>query len=292
MHRSVFGGYVTRRSRTLTWVAAVALAAAGLAAATSIPTTNSAFTDTTQADATFTMKSYEEIIATSLWHLDASDVSSMYQDKDCKVPVTDVGQPVGCWTDQRVEGLEATNTWANAPTLSVEPTMNGLNAVHFEVKNNVTAYLYGPDVFGGSTEAMTLFLVTKEHARTQNFIINLNGHSDTDRVSVHGPWTDGKIYTDLGAIVGGRAISTAPPTGTPMLLTAWKDPLRGRTGHHIHHLAPAYSTGNPTAKTTGGLEMGRSANHDVAEFIAFNRLLSEGEEEIVEAHLMDKWGVL
>lgn len=273
--------------KTRSWLAASVFAAASLSLLNALPVTNAALTSTTDGWANFEAAVYPaEILRTAVWHLDANDPGSMYQDETCTTPVTGVGDPVECWKDQNVAGQEVKHDWLNPPDFKIEPTMNNRGVLHFE-----EAHLQGPDVFGGSTDELTLFLVTREHSRTRNWLINLNGSSDNERLSVHIPWTDGKIYADMGNKSNGRSISQAPPIGTPMLLTAWKDPAIGRTGHHVHHLSPAYSSGNPPAITTGGLEIGRDAYHDVAEFIVFDKRLSEAEEEKVEDYLRWKWGV-
>lgn len=260
--------------------------AATMFLAMQLPTTNAALTSTTESNASFGMLSFDEITATAVWHLDGSDSTSMYTDHTCTTRVTALGDPVECWTDQNVPGQAVVHDTAEVPILKREPALGNMPVLHFQ-----GAHLLGPDVFGGTVDGLTIFIVSREHQRTPNWLINLNAGADNNRLSMHVPWTDGRIYTDLGNKNNGRSISVAPAVGTPLLMTAWRDPAIGRTGHHINHSTDYLSSGLPIAYTTGGFQIGRSAYHDVAEVIIFDRRLSEPEETIVESYLSTKWSL-
>lgn len=286
-HRSPMG----RTASRLPAVAAATLAALTFVAL-SLPMSNANLSAATDSEARFTAQTAQEILTGAVWHLDATDLTSLFTGADCKGPVSDpdtvgTAQEVKCWKDQNNPTQSVTNTWLSGPLLTREAALNNNTALHFQGSwmGSTT------DVFGGSTTDATVFLISREHERTPNWVFNLNGNSNSNRFSVHLPWTDGKIYFDSGNLNDGRSTSTPLPVGTVLLLTAWKDSSIGRSGHHINHQALSLSPRNPTAVTTGGLQLGRDALHDLGEFVVFDRRLNEWEEEVVEHYLKEKWGV-
>ena len=209
---------------------------------------------------------------------------------DATTGVTASSGVVTTWTSRSGNGSLTVPSGSTGPTLETN-RINGLPTVRFT--NDALA---GPDLLGGTTESLTTVGILRENVASGNFFINLHGNNTgTDRLSVHGPWgPDRTWYWDAGGYGTNRASISGSSTavGAVTVGALWKDQSLGRNGLSLNGgTHTAQSTGWTSAATSGGLRIGTgAADHDLAEYLAFDRRLSAADQARVEGYLAHRWG--
>ena len=172
--------------------------------------------------------------------------------------------------------------------------INGFSTVRF-----TSDIMTGADVFGGSTGEMQLFMVSQENTRSANRFISFNGTNtgNPGRFSMLAPWSNGTWYWDPGDWSTQRATITGSPTavGDVVIVNAAKSVSDNENTITLNQGAfTGTDVGAAAATTTGGLRLGGiggdvATDHELAEFIVFDRKLSDAETDLVEQYLAGKW---
>ncbi len=275
-------------SRPIVLLTIASLAFALLAAtAGGLRVSNASFAQTsTNSSNHFGSRSAESILATALWRLDANAPNTLFQDVNCTVPATSVGQPVRCWKDVNNSARKIVADDATPHTVATDPT-TGRRVVH---ANNGS--MIGPDLFGGSVANLHVTLVTRQTVSAENYGISLNGYAtdSATRFTMHLPHQNGSVYWDPGSITPNRAYTAGVTLGTTFLVNGWKDQTLAKNGLRINFRAEALSLGYTTAASTGGFKIGTGYN-DWAEILVYNRHLSAGEQKLIDDLLVGRWSI-
>jgi serine/threonine-protein kinase len=255
----------------------------GLAGATAydvrVSAVNAAGTGTASATATATAPrawTPADLASAATWWLDAT------------TSVATSGTAVTSWTSRAGTGVLTVPTGNTAPALATN-SINGLATVRFT--NDI---LSGPDLLGGTSTNFNAVAVMRENTASGNFFLNLNGADLSGRFSIHAPWTDRNWYFDAGDWSTNSVLVSGAPTavGATTLATMWKDQTAANNGLRLNGgTHSATSPGFAAATTTGGLRIGtNTVDHDLAEYLAFNRRLTTTEQNLVEGYLAWRWG--
>lgn len=234
------------------------------------------------------------VLMTSDWWLDASALDTLYSDTACATPASSAaGSTVNCWADRRVPN-QAVVTSVLGPA-SVGSPIGERRPLRF----TNTSRLAGPDIFAGSVNEISIFLVTRVNDWASNFIVSLNGTSTSasSRFSLHFLWPYNKyVYFDAGGCCTtnrSHSQGAAMELGETVLFAGWKDiPGVGKNGFRINGGTERTSPGGTVASTTGGLSVGNNfslVDHDIAELIIFEKVLTATERADVEQYLATKW---
>ncbi len=227
------------------------------------------------------------------WWLDSSDSSTLYSNSACTNQAsTTAGSTVRCWADRQTPGRAITTT-GDGPQIA-STTIGAHTPLNF----GPTSALSGPDLYSGSVSDITIFLVLRENARTNNGLFSLNGATfGSGRFTIVPPWGNGNFYFDAGNVTSNRAHSSANPlsVGSTALIVAWKDSTGWTNGFRLNGGPNYSSTGFSAAQSGGGLHIGLNSysviSHDVAEVIIFGEFRTVAEMAAVESYLAAKWGV-
>ncbi len=218
-----------------------------------------------------------------LW-LDAADKNTLLDAQGDLASWGRFSGYVSTWMDKSGKGNHLTGSTATLGNI------NGLSTVRF-----TDDIMTGPDIFGGTMSEATIFLVQQENAQSKNFFLNFNGDdtSYTGRISLHTPWSNNRNwYWDAGSIGNDRSIIRRPTAvGEVAQLTAFKTVAGNQNGISLNNGSfSAIDPGAAPAASSGGMYFGRGvSDHELAELIVYDRMLSESEIKIVEQHLDQKW---
>ncbi len=226
-----------------------------------------------------------------LWWLDASETSTLYSDLGCTTSATS-GSAVRCWKDRRA-GFDKVTADTTAPVWS-PVALNGNDVVRFSGNSGMN----GPDLFGGSTSRMTVFIVERETVRIKTHNFSLNGIAGGTIRFYLSPWNNGSVHFDPGNITRDRVDTPTGvlTTGVASLLVGWKDGGASlpRNYVQVNRGVTYVSTDFTTGGTTGGMRLGSVPNYfaevDFAEILVFDETLTTTEREAVASYLANKWG--
>lgn len=215
-----------------------------------------------------------------MW-LDASDISSLFQDSDGKKPVTTGNQLVGLWRDNSENENHFSQPLQEARPLFVKTGIGGKPSIAFNTKQSIfmarsfpapITVIYVTKQTGGSNNRVLSAMTNNwllgywGGAKNQAFYggwVSPSGSPETDNLPhvfsgiVKGPGRDSEIWAD-GAIVATNQNGIAGPSG-----------LAINTGQYSKEVSDC----------------------QVAEIIVFNRDISQSERQKVEAYLKEKWGI-
>ncbi len=223
-------------------------------------------------------------IADNVLWLDANDKRTLLDaDGDSASNRWRFSGSVAQWRDKSGNNNHLTGTSATLGNI------NGRSTVRFTRDT-----MQGPDVFGGSMDEATIFLVQQENASSNNFFLNFNGNNSSSggRVSFHTPWGNRNWYWDAGPHSSQRSFIKKPTeVGDVTQVTAYKTVAGNENGIILNNGAyKATDAGANAAATSGGVYIGRgTTDHELAELLVYDRYLSESEIKQVQDYLDKKW---
>jgi len=223
-----------------------------------------------------------DISGNVLW-LDANDKNTIFDADGDRASSRRFSGSVSLWKDKSGKGHNLTGT---STTLD---NINGRSTVRFT--NDI---MTGPDIFNGSMDEATLFFVQQENTSSNNFFLNFNGNntSSSGRVSLHTPWSNRNWYWDPGPWQSQRSFIKKPTeVGDVTQLTAYKTVSGNENGFSLNNGAfSVKDSGAIAASTTGGMHFGQGTrDHELAEIIVYDRLLTDTEIKQVQDYLDKKW---
>lgn len=217
-------------------------------------------------------------VTNGLWaHWDATSISAASLD------------PVVTWPDSSPNGRDLEQASASLQPQYVTNVVNGLPTVRFdgteEMKTTDSVALPQPN---------TLFLVAREHTNHYAFTID----------SVAGD----RSYFAIDGRTGSSYEQLILSSGTNLLLgdniaTAWNQYTGEYNGASSQIRRNGGGTGDTVTGDAGtnpwgsGITVGRSIggssglDGDIGEIVFYDRILTATERGLVEAHLLDKWGI-
>lgn len=215
-----------------------------------------------------------------MW-LDASDVSSLFQQNDGKDRVTAVNQPVGLWKDKSENENHFLQPLQEARPLFVKTGIGGKPSIAFNTKQSIFITRSFP-------APVTVIYVAKQNSDSNKRVLSamtnnwLLGYWDGAKnqafyeewVSPKGtPHTDNLPHVFSGIVRGPGRDSEVWADGVMVAIN--QNGITGPNGLAIN--AGQYSK--------------EVSDCQVAEIIVFNRDISQTEKQEVEAYLKDKWGI-
>ena len=218
-----------------------------------------------------------------LW-LDANDRSTIFDARGNSASRRwSFSGNVAQWRDKSGKGHHLTGTSTTLGNINGRPTVRFTRDI-----------MTGPDIFDGSMTEATIFMVQQENVSSNNFFLNFNGNSTRhQRVSFHTPWHSNRSwFWDAGGYRGNRThLSRPTAVGEVTQMTAFKSVSQNKNGFILNNGAHSVTrTGATAATTSGGMYFGRNtSDHELAEIIAYDRMLSDAEIKQVQDYLDKKW---
>lgn len=239
-----------------------------------------------------------EVSGIRLW-LDGQDGSTLWQDSSCSVTPADTnGDLVACWQDK--SGNDSHALQINASRMAALDVDGHL---YFD---GADSYDAGNTMPGVTTEHNT-FIVHKEVVRTSHTDLNFNHPSTgcssntavTDRVSMHTPWGNGRIYWDSGSCSGFRRVNVGSFVTTGVRVQYGFENSVSKSSQFISQNGAVIvsDTSGHTLNITGitriggDTGMGGGLNGEISELLVTNQALSLSDIQDIEGYLACKWNM-
>ena len=225
----------------------------------------------------------KSISGLALW-LDASAPGSLFQDTSAATAATANPNPVGYWKDLSGNGKNATQGTANNRPIISPAFRNGRTVLRFDGINSLDADF----LEFTATAVQTVFAVcyVNTAAGSLNSLIgNSSGSPDIRRDSNTTPSTR---WRGLGAETNVDDFTN--PAGSQFRVNGVST---SSVAEQTWHLATAIR-GTGTAQVNQiarSLFSARSFGGDIAEFVCYDRALTNSERDRVERALGKKWGL-
>lgn len=220
-----------------------------------------------------------------LW-LDASDPSnnkSVFAD----------GAAVAAWVDKSGNGYSAVQSTVGLRPIYKTGIIGGLPIIRFD---GATQYMTSPaGLLAQLTNQVTIFIVSASANMVGNSILQSVVDVNTNRINIHLPWSDNKVYWDFGNISGsgrldgawGGSLNTFYLWGFAAGSSAMSVRRNGTT-------IISKTASSSVSFTTQTLDVGTGTaffGGDIAEIIIYNQLLSTTVRQTIERYLIKKWGI-
>jgi len=223
-----------------------------------------------------------DISGLQLW-LDASDISTLFQDDAKTTPVTADAQTVGAWADKSGSGNDATQSTAdNEPTYNTGQ-QNGLPMITFDGTSDAMAL--SMTVGAGN---YTFFAVLKDG--TTGYIFD----AETGRL-IFGEKTAAPSemgFFDGGWSQGGEGLDSDPSVYTWVLDNAGASMFKNGSALTLDDTGyTPVAIGGQVAIGSGFNQSSSRFNGKMGELVLYNAALSSANRGQVENYLAGKWGV-
>ena len=190
----------------------------------------------------------------------------------------------------------AQNTAVNQPHL-IQNAINGLSAGRFVYDGSnydlMTDNPALPD-YNINCTIFTVFHTLQQNAETYNALISLDSSQDggARRFFVHAPWKNDNYYWDMGTEQNDRCyIGTSTPYDVAML-TSFKDNANSINTMRLNGGTATANSSGFTAARTSDLWVGKKVTDTyMAEFVIYERRITDAEIYKVEGYLAWKWGL-
>ncbi len=244
------------------------------------------------------------------FHVDASDIGTLFQDPAGAIPVTGGGQPVARWED--ISGFNLHVSEADVAHLpdyvASVPELNNKPALHFDGGGNgdvLRAVNNGTGITGTSADCTVISVWANGVGTGQNYqhtfhMGNVSGNQSYGHSISRGGnngeignhyWGDGHNFTNSGGLGEANiALSTWDADGGA---AGGRDSwwINGKFAGEIERAA--LNIGNQQLTVGSRLNpFTEGLNGDIAEVLVYNRILTDGERDDVTFHLQQKYGIL
>lgn len=220
-------------------------------------------------------------LANLTFWLDASDLTTIYQDAARTTPVTADGQPVGGWADKSNSGNHAINAGGTVRPLYKTAIQNGKAGLLFDGSNDT---LIAPCL---AQAAQTVFIVAKRVAGSNDRV--LWGYDAFAKVAFDAT-QNWYWYTNDGVVTS--YIFGGPATTTSLITTTFvgaSSMIGHLNGNSVVSLDPEANHHEAATSLILGADGGSNGNIYVFEMIRYDRALSDAERIRVERYLYRKW---
>jgi hypothetical protein len=242
----------------------------------------------------------------SLW-LDASDRTTLFQNSAGTTAVTSTGQTVNHWKDKSPNNCNATNS-VNLGGVSAYASRNGLDTISFAINSYLslsTSLMPTGTQYGISIFAVCITTISA----TQCVISWGTGNANASATVYYGYIVDTPNNSSrpfVGTTTGNSGISnnsisrnnyillsstSTSSTQQPILLSGWFNGsafTSGTSGSTF--TSPIGTTFASIGAYFGSTPASQYLTGNIGEIIVYNRLLGNGEREMIEGYLADKWG--
>lgn len=203
---------------------------------------------------------------------------------------------VNQWNDQSVNANNLAQTTASRqPSFkSTSELINFNSVVDFDGNDGLTR----GNILGSSVSEINVFTVSVEDVRSSSnlFQFKFNGN---DRIMSHYPWSDGRVYLDVGDCCGDDRVQNIAPftVGQPSMGSFISSVANSRQQILVNaRLLAGHNTAVsrvPDQASLGGNVPGNALGYNgrISEFITFSRDLSANEAARVHSYLAIKYGI-
>lgn len=213
-----------------------------------------------------------------LW-FDADDSSTLLQSTGGSAASAD-GDPVGYWADKSGNNRHATQSDGTKKPAFRTGVKNGKNVVRWDATNDSLE-----TAFSAISQPTTYFIVFK-YGRNNSFLFD--GAGGTTRQAMFFDSNQFNLFAGPQYKVG-----------TPQTVFQILELQFNSTNSKIYLNSLLLGTGNPGTQGIADLTLGNSIPNlynyslggDIAEFILYNSILSEGDRNSVQTYLNTKWGI-
>ena len=218
----------------------------------------------------------------AVW-LDASDGATLFQNSDGTVPATATSDPIGAWMDKSGNQRTLTQPIANNRPSHTTQALNGRSAVSFDGVNDFVSAQFS------LTQPVTIFCVGNYRAPLTHAGQLFDASPAGNRMRFYLPTS-----TTVGLFAGTALTSgTISPSGWSVWGTVFNvgnSAIRRDGLAIINGLAGSLA---PNGITLGAFGDGllTPTNCQIAEFVLYNRVLTNAERGTVERYLGLKWGI-
>lgn len=215
-----------------------------------------------------------------MW-LDASDISSLFQESDGKKPVTTGNQLVGLWMDNSENENHFLQPLHEARPLFVKTGIGGKPSIAFNTKQSIFLTRSFP-------APVTVIYVAKQTGDWNNRVLSAMTNN-----WLLGYWSGAKnqaFYEEWVSPKGSPKTDNLPHVFSGIVRGQGRDSEVWADGAMVAINQNGITGPNGLAINTGQYSK-EVSDCQVAEIIVFNRDISQSEREKVEAHLMEKWGI-
>jgi hypothetical protein len=231
------------------------------------------------------------ITGLALW-LDASDLTTLWQDSGRTTPVAANSDPVGAWDDKSGNARHFTQATSSKRVSYLTNLVNGLPALDDDGGDDA---LEGPNAFTGLTAAEVFVVVKVDNdpggpSADPNDLWQFGTHA----AATHYPYSDSNVYDGFGS-------DTRKSTGNPTLaLTSWRLYNVVTTSSEWtsfidgtqHYTTATNTVAFPTlprlfwhSATATGLV------GNIAELILYNAKLGTTDKDSVESYIASKYAL-
>jgi len=230
-----------------------------------------------------------------LW-LDASDTTTVFTDAACTPgnEVSTFGDTVRCWKGKGPFSFEATQAGAEAPTYVEDGVFP---ALEFTSDTLAIDGASGGAVFDTGTIVSETEVFFVARTRTITNGVGFRHNSAGRRYGSHFPWGNSQVFFDVGNCCGNARIN-APWGGSSSFLHTWNFISDLSTPYQAIYRDGALVNDDATADSitwgTGDFYIGsnngnRYQQMNAAEFIIYDRRLTDVERDQVKNYLLNKW---
>lgn len=240
-----------------------------------------------------------DIAGLEVW-LDASDLSTLYQDSGGVTPVTDDGQTVGYWADKSGNGNDfSQGTAANEPRYDAAE-INGRSALYFDGSSD---YLDSGAIAALNTDELTCIVVAVHELGSVDRLISCSYTSGagvwSDDIWGIGSLSTGSMYNFSRSSIAVQVVNNMvanPFAGAFIVSHVWHsdDSVSGWVNGGII----ANSTGANSSPSGHNLvrvganihTLGSYWQGHVAEVVIYSAELGDVDRVAIEKYLAKKWG--
>lgn len=215
-----------------------------------------------------------------MW-LDAADIASLFQTADGANPLSSSNQPVGLWRDKTGNDNNFLQTRVDARPNFVKTGIGGKASITFEPGQSMIVRTNFP-------APVTVIYVARQLGGANNRVLSAVANN-----WLLGFWSGAKnqAYYD-----GWVSPSGSPPSDTLPHIFVGIVKGRGQNSEVWADGVLVAGNQNGVAGPNGlainaGAYPGEVSNCQIAELMVFNRDLSPGERQGMEAYLKSKWGI-
>ncbi len=234
-----------------------------------------------------------------LW-LDASDVSTLWQDSGGTVAVTANGQTVGRWDDKSGNSNNATQTSSTREPTYETNAINSLSVLHMDGSND---YMDTGAITELDTDQLTAFIVMKSDVVNDTHIVLSSSYSSGASSNSNRLWGFGValgVVESFFRATAGTFLRAQGPLAvvnvTQVTLSSASDDtttcyVMGAGGVSVSGTTASPSGHGFTRIGARSSTAGSYFDGEVAEVVIYSRTLSKAERRAVESYLTQKWGM-
>jgi len=212
-----------------------------------------------------------------------------YNPNNASTVTVSSGKITGLTNAAGVAVLDLTAATAIAPTFSVG-SQNGYDEMDFDggkLLNSSTGLTASNFV----TDAASSFVVSNANSNHASMPYRTNPSIGSNRFLCHLPWSNGRIYFDLGNTGAGRISKTGLAGITNYNIWAYRGDTSSKhlyqNGSEKHFINSGAATLNVTTSTT--FEIGKNYKGQMAEVIIFKEKIGQAQRIIIDNYLAAKY---